>query len=51
MSEPAVVYEKRDGVAIVRMNRPQVRNAMNAEMLCRLSDAWQSVNEIGRAHV
>ena len=45
MSEPAVVYEKKDGVAIVRMNRPQVRNAMNAEMLCRLSDAWQDVND------
>lgn len=45
MSEPAVVYEKKEGVAIVRMNRPEVRNAMNAEMLCRLSDAWQDVND------
>lgn len=45
MSEPAVVYEKKDGVAVVRMNRPEVRNAMNAEMLCRLADAWQDINE------
>jgi enoyl-CoA hydratase len=45
MSEPAIVYEKKDGVAVVRMNRPEVRNAMNAEMLCRLADAWQDVNE------
>ena len=43
MSEPAALYEKKDGVAVVTMNRPQVRNAMNAEMLCRLADAWQDV--------
>jgi enoyl-CoA hydratase len=45
MSEPAVIYEKKDGVAVVRMNRPEVRNAMNAEMLCRLADAWQDIND------
>jgi len=44
MSEPAVLYEKTDGVAVVTMNRPQVRNAINAEMICRLADAWQDVN-------
>jgi enoyl-CoA hydratase len=45
MTEPAVLYEKRDGVAVVTMNRPEVRNAINAEMLCRLADAWQDVND------
>src|SRR5215813_10243742 len=45
MGEPAVLYEKRDGVAVVTMNRPEVRNAINAEMLCRLADAWQDVND------
>lgn len=45
MSEPAVLYEKRDGVAIVTMNRPEVRNAINTEMLCRLADAWQDIND------
>src|SRR5881628_1236564 len=44
-SEPAVLYEKRDGIATVTMNRPEVRNAINAEMLCRLADAWQDVND------
>src|SRR6266404_964461 len=44
-SEPAVLYEKRDGVATVTMNRPEVRNAINAEMLCRLADAWQDIND------
>ena len=47
MSEPALVYEKKDGVAVLRMNRPEVRNAMNAEMFCRLADAWKDVNEDG----
>jgi enoyl-CoA hydratase len=45
MAEPAVLYEKRDGVAFVTMNRPEVRNAINTEMLCRLADAWQDVND------
>ncbi len=45
MSEPAVLYEKSNGVAVVTMNRPEVRNAINAEMLCRLADAWQDVND------
>src|SRR5262245_43850615 len=45
MAEPAVLYEKADGIATVTMNRPEVRNAINAEMLCRLADAWQDVND------
>ena len=44
-SEPAVLYAKADGVATVTMNRPEVRNAINAEMLCRLADAWQDIND------
>src|SRR6266481_3304721 len=44
-SEPAVLYAKTDGIATVTMNRPEVRNAINAEMLCRLADAWQDVND------
>jgi enoyl-CoA hydratase len=43
MPEPAVLYEKKDRVAIVTMNRPEARNALNGEMLCRLADAWQDI--------
>src|ERR1051325_5875954 len=44
-SEAAVLYAKAEGIATVTMNRPEVRNAINAEMLCRLADAWQDVND------
>jgi crotonobetainyl-CoA hydratase/dehydration protein DpgD len=51
MSEPAVLYEKKDGIAFVTMNRPEVRNAINTEMLVRLADAWQDVNDDPAVHV
>jgi enoyl-CoA hydratase len=45
MPEPALLYEKDGHVAVMTMNRPEVRNALNAEMLCRMADAWQDVND------
>lgn len=45
MSEPALLLEKSDGVATLTMNRPEARNALNPEMICRLADAWQDVQE------
>src|SRR2546428_5279997 len=44
-AEPAVLYDKPGPIAVVVMNRPAVRNAINAEMLCRLADAWQDGND------
>lgn len=41
MSAPAVLYEKRDGIAYLTFNRPEARNAMSPEVMCRLADAWQ----------
>ena len=45
MSEPALLYEKTGHIATLTMNRPEARNAVNPEMLCRLADAWQDVND------
>ena len=44
-SEPHVLYEKRDGIAYVTLNRPDKRNAFSPEMLVRLCDVWQDVAE------
>ena len=44
MSEPALLYVKEGHIATLTMNRPEARNAVNPEMLCRLADAWEDVN-------
>lgn len=40
MSEPAVLVERDGAVLTITLNRPDKRNAFNAEVLCRLCDAW-----------
>jgi len=42
---PHLVYEKRDGIAHLTMNRPEKRNAFSPEMICRLADAWHDFRE------
>jgi enoyl-CoA hydratase/carnithine racemase len=44
MPEPALLYEKDGPIALLTMNRPEARNAVNCEMLCRFADAWEDVN-------
>jgi enoyl-CoA hydratase len=36
-----VVYEKKDGIAYLTLNRPEVHNALDAEVVVRLAEAWQ----------
>ena len=36
----ALIYEKRGSTAYLTLNRPHRRNAIDAEMACRLYDAW-----------
>jgi enoyl-CoA hydratase/carnithine racemase len=38
-----LLYEERDGVAIVTMNRPEVHNAFNSKMQQELKDVWTSL--------
>jgi enoyl-CoA hydratase len=40
MADPAVLVEKDGHVLIVTLNRPEKRNAVNCEAMCRLYDAW-----------
>ncbi|MEI7592193.1 MAG: crotonase/enoyl-CoA hydratase family protein [Actinomycetes bacterium] len=44
MSEPAVLIERDGHIVTVTLNRPEKRNAFNAEMLCRLCDAWDMID-------
>jgi enoyl-CoA hydratase/carnithine racemase len=39
LSEPAVLYEARDGVAEITLNRPENRNAMTPDVLAALAEA------------
>ena len=43
--EPVVVYEKKGKVAIIRLNRPEVLNAMNFELSEQALAAFQRSNE------
>jgi 2-(1,2-epoxy-1,2-dihydrophenyl)acetyl-CoA isomerase len=42
-NEPAVQYSVSEGVAVVRLNRPQVRNAINTEVAELTLDAAQRI--------
>jgi enoyl-CoA hydratase len=37
---PDLIYEKRDGVALLTFNRPERRNALSPELIVRLAEAW-----------
>ena len=45
MSEAALLFENRDGVAWLTMNRPEARNALSGEMLSIMVDSWDRVDE------
>ncbi|WP_300540426.1 enoyl-CoA hydratase-related protein, partial [uncultured Nocardioides sp.] len=40
MPDPAVLVEKEGPVLVVTLNRPEKKNAVNCEVMCRLYDAW-----------
>ncbi|ASF10355.1 putative enoyl-CoA hydratase [Nocardia brasiliensis NBRC 14402] len=41
---PHCLVEERDHVLIVTMNRPEARNALSAEMMAIMRDAWDQVD-------
>jgi len=46
-----VVQERRDHVALVTINRPEVRNAIDPETACRLADAFTQLRDDDEARV
>jgi len=40
-----LLFEKRDGVAWITFNRPEVKNAMSPEAICRLADALAELRD------
>ena len=45
MSQPVVIVEQEGPVLVVTINRPEKKNAVNAEVLCRLYDAWLRLDQ------
>lgn len=45
MSEPVILTERHDAVAIMRLNRPEARNALNAELRAAI---WSTAAEFDR---
>jgi enoyl-CoA hydratase len=43
MQMRALLFEIRDGIAYLTLNRPQVHNAINPELMVQLAEAWQRV--------
>jgi enoyl-CoA hydratase len=41
---PAVIVERDGPVLTVTLNRPEKRNAVNCEVMCRLADAWAALD-------
>ncbi|MEZ5559549.1 MAG: enoyl-CoA hydratase-related protein [Pseudomonadales bacterium] len=46
-----VDYETRGHVAVITLNRPDARNAINPEVAVRLADAWEEVRSNDRVRV
>ncbi|MFI5292945.1 MAG: enoyl-CoA hydratase/isomerase family protein, partial [Candidatus Limnocylindrales bacterium] len=49
-SYETLLYEERDGVAIVTLNRPDVLNAFNRAMQADLRDVWRSLRRNDDVH-
>ncbi len=40
---PQIIFEKRDGIAYITLNRPEKRNALSPEMIVRLAEIWDEL--------
>ncbi len=42
---PEVIFEKRDNIAFITLNRPESLNAMNNALRSQLEESWERVNK------
>jgi enoyl-CoA hydratase/carnithine racemase len=42
---PAVLFERRNHIAYLTFNRPEVHNSYNPETIVRLAEAWQEIDK------
>src|SRR5579864_7003990 len=45
MAMPAVLVEKRNQIAYVTFNRPEVHNSFNPELMIQLSEFWEEAEK------
>lgn len=45
MSNDVVLFEKRNKIAYVTINRPERRNSLNAEVRRRLAESWREIRD------
>lgn len=41
---PALLVQREGHIVTLTMNRPEVKNALNPEMICRMADAWEMID-------
>jgi enoyl-CoA hydratase len=41
----ALIYEKKDGIAYLTLNRPEARNALDPQTILELRDAWKDYRD------
>ncbi|MBV1906349.1 MAG: enoyl-CoA hydratase/isomerase family protein [Pseudomonadales bacterium] len=46
-----LIYEKRDGIAYLTMNRPERRNALSPQMIVEMNNAWLDFRDDKEARV